>query len=295
MALVTQAESTRREIYDVPLEQIDPFEDHPFKVKDDEDMASLAESVKEYGVLTPATVRRKDDGRYELLSGHRRMRACQLAGINTLRCEVVEMDRNEATIFMCDSNLQRTTILPSEKAFMYKMKLEAMSRQGQRTDLTCATSLHKSKKTMEIIGESIGESRETVRKYVRLTELIPELLDLVDEGQIGLRPAVELSYIPQEFQRDLFESIEIESCTPSHAQAIRMRRMYEDGDLTKQVIEEIMMEEKPNQRDKIVIRGERIKSLIPPNLPVSRREDYVVAALEYYARHRRKEREMDSR
>lgn len=294
MALVTQAESDHREILDIPLGQIDPFEDHPFKVRDDEDMFSLAESVKEHGILTPATVRRKDNGRYELLSGHRRMRACQIAGVDTLRCEVVEMDRNEATIFMCDSNLQRSTMLPSEKAFMYKMKLEAISRQGQRIDLTSAPVVSKLRSNEEV-GLANGESREQVRRYIRLTKLIPELLDLVDEGQIGLRPAVELSYISQDLQADILDSIEMENCTPSHAQSIRMRRLHGEGKLTKEVIDQIMMEEKPNQREKIVIRGDLVKKLIPSDLPVSRHEEYVVAALEYYSRYRQRQKDRGAR
>lgn len=201
-------------IHEIPLDEIDEFPDHPYKVKDDEDMLNLMESIKENGVLTPATVRKKDDGRYEMLSGHRRHRACQLLGLETMRCEIVELDKDAATIFMCDSNLQRTVILPSEKAFAYKMRLEAMNRQGKRTDLTCTTSLYKSQKSVEVLGESVGESRETVRKYIRLTELIPEILEMVDEGQIAMRPAVEISYLPKELQEELLENMEIEACTP---------------------------------------------------------------------------------
>jgi len=291
----TKGDTDIREVYDIPLAEIDPFPDHPYKVRDDEDMMNLVESVRSRGILTPAIVRKKEDGRYELLSGHRRMRACELAGMSTLRCEVVEMDRDQAILLMVDSNLQRSTILPSEKAFAYRMRLEAMSRQGQRTDLTCATSLHKSKKSREVIGESVGESRETVRKYIRLTELIPELLDMVDEGRIALRPAVELSYLPKLQQGKLWECMEQEDCTPSHAQTIRIRRLSEEGKLTDEVMEAIMMEEKPNQRDKVVIRGERIKDLFPSSLPISRREEYVVAALEFYARHRDRQKDRGAR
>ena len=290
----TQAERDEaklKKIYEIPLDQIDPFPEHPFKVKDDEDMMNLVESVKANGIITPATLRKKEDGRYEIISGHRRKRACELAGLETLRSEVVDMTRDEATIFMVESNFQRTTILPSEKAFAYKMRLEAMNRQGQRTDLTSTPLVSKSRSNEEI-GKSMGESREQVRRYIRLTELKPELLELVDEGQIALRPAVELSYLPKEQQKDLCESIEMEQCTPTHAQAIRMRKMSEEGKLTPEAIEAIMLEEKPNQKERIVLRGDRFKELFPKDLPVSKREDFVAAAMEYYGRYlSRKERD----
>ena len=290
----TQAERDEaklKKIYEIPLDQIDPFPEHPFKVKDDEDMMNLVESVKANGIITPATLRKKEDGRYEIISGHRRKRACELAGLETLRSEVVDMTRDEATIFMVESNFQRTTILPSEKAFAYKMRLEAMNRQGQRTDLTSTPLVSKSRSNEEI-GKSMGESREQVRRYIRLTELKPELLELVDEGQIALRPAVELSYLPKEQQKDLVGSIEMEQCTPTHAQAIRMRKMSEEGKLTPEAIEAIMLEEKPNQKERIVLRGDRFKELFPKDLPVSKREDFVAAAMEYYGRYlSRKERE----
>jgi ParB family chromosome partitioning protein len=273
-----------KKIYEIPLGEIDPFPEHPFKVKDDEDMMNLVESVKANGIITPATLRKKEDGRYELISGHRRMRACELAGLETLRSEVVDMSRDEATIFMVESNFQRTQILPSEKAFAYKMRLDAMNRQGKRTDLTSTPVVSKLRSNEEI-GRNAGESREQVRRYIRLTELIPELLDLVDEGQIALRPAVELSYIPKDMQQKLYENIEQEQCTPTHAQAIRMRNMYADGKLTGDVIEAIMLEEKPNQKERIVLRGDRFKDLFPKELPVSKREDYVAAAMEHYARY----------
>ena len=268
-----------KRIYEIPLEEIDPFPDHPFKVQDDEDMMNLAESIRTNGILTPATVRKKEDGRYELLSGHRRLRACQIAGIPTLRCEIVEMSLDEATIFMVDANFQRSKILPSEKAFAYKMKLDAMKRQGQRTDLTSPTSLEK--------------SHETVRKYIRLTELIPEILDMVDDGVIALRPAVELSYIPRLKQGHIWECMELEQCTPSHTQAKRMRRMAEEGKLTPESIEAIMLEEKPNQKERIVLRGDRFSRLFPPGLPISKREDYIAAAMEFYGRHRERQRTRD--
>ncbi len=280
-----------KRIYELPLSEIDPFPDHPFHVRDDEDMMNLVESVKANGVITPATVRKKEDGRYELLSGHRRLRACELAGMDSLRCEIVDMDRDEATVFMVESNFQRTTILPSEKAFAYKMRLEAMNRQGQRTDLTSGPVGQKFSR--DELSESVGESARQIQRYIRLTELIPELLDMVDEGKIALRPAVEISYLPKTIQGDLWECIDMEQCTPSHAQTIRMRRMHEEGKLTPEAIEAIMLEEKPNQRERIVLRGERFTSLFPPDLPVSKREDYVAAAMEFYGRHRAKQKSRD--
>jgi ParB family chromosome partitioning protein len=272
-----------KKIYEIPLGEIDPFPEHPFQVKDDEDMMNLVESVKANGIITPATIRKKEDGRYELISGHRRMRACELAGLETLRSEVVDMSRDEATIFMVESNFQRTQILPSEKAFAYKMRLDAMNRQGKRTDLTSGPVGQKFSR--ETLSEATGDSGRQIQRYIRLTELIPELLDLVDEGQIALRPAVELSYIPKDMQQKLYENIEQEQCTPTHAQAIRMRNMYADGKLTGDVIEAIMLEEKPNQKERIVLRGERFRNLFPKELPVSKREDYVAAAMEHYARY----------
>lgn len=280
-------------IHEIPLDEIDEFPEHPYKVKDDEDMMNLVESIRENGVLTPATVRKKEDGRYEMLSGHRRWRACQLLGMDTLRCEIVELDRDAATIFMCDSNLQRTTILPSEKAFAYKMRLDAMNRQGKRTDLTCTTSLHKSQKSVEVLGDSVGESRETVRKYIRLTELIPEILEMVDDNKIALRPAVEISYLPKNLQKELLENIEMEACTPSHDQTLRMRNLLRQNKLTPEVITMIMQEEKPNQKEKIILRDDRTRNLLPKNLPVSQREEYIIKALEHYGRYLKKQREQE--
>ena len=280
-----------KRIYDIPLLEIDPFPDHPFKAQDDEDMMNLAESIKANGVLTPATVRKKEDGRYELLSGHRRMRACEIAGLDTLRCEVVEMTRDEATVFMVESNFQRTKILPSEKAFAYKMRLEAMNRQGQRLSITSGHAVQKFSR--DEVGDKTGESGRTISRYIRLTELIPELLDMVDEGEIALRPAVELSYIPKLKQGEIWQRMELEQCTPSHAQAIRMRRLADEGKLAPEVIEAIMLEEKPNQRERIVLRGDRFKDLFPSDLPISKREDYIAAAMEFYGRHRQRQRERD--
>ena len=284
-----------KRIYEIPLDEIDPFPDHPFKVRDDEDMMNLVESVRTNGVLTPATVRKKEDDRYELLSGHRRLRACQLAGIPTLRCEVVDMTRDEATIFMVESNFQRTTILPSEKAFAYRMRLEAMKRQGKRTDLTSDPVGWKlrGEESAGIVGREMGDGQTQVRRYIRLTELLPEILDMVDEGQIAMRPAVELSYIPKLQQGMIWESMELEGCTPSYAQAIRLRRLSAEHKLTPEAVEAIMMEQKPNQKERIILRGERFNRLFPPDLPMSKREDYVAAAMEHYARFRERQRTRD--
>ena len=282
-------------IRDIPLELIDDFPDHPFKVRDDEDMIQLVESVKERGVITPATVRHKEDGRYELISGHRRKRACELAGFEALRCEVVDLDRDAATVLMVESNYQRSQILPSEKAFAYKMRLEAMKRQGQRSDLTLSPVGTKFDRSSEAITEETGDSRNQIHRYIRLTNLVQELLDLVDEGKIKMRPAVELSYLDEDSQRAVVDEIDLNQCTPSHDQTIRMRKFFTDGKLTPEVVSAIMGEEKPNQREKIVLRGDKVRSLIPKNIPVSQTEDYVVKALEHYSRFLRQRAERDSR
>ena len=282
-------------IRDIPLELIDDFPDHPFKVRDDEDMIQLVESVKERGVITPATVRQKEDGRYELISGHRRKRACELAGFEALRCEVVDLDRDAATVLMVESNYQRSQILPSEKAFAYKMRLEAMKRQGQRSDLTSSPVGTKFDRSSEAITEETGDSRNQIHRYIRLTNLVPELLDLVDEGKIKMRPAVELSYLDEGCQRDVVEEIDLNQCTPSHDQTIRMRKFFSEGKLTPEVVSAIMCEEKPNQREKIILRGDKVRSLIPKNIPISQTEDYVLKALEHYSRFLRQRADRDSR
>ena len=282
-------------IRDIPLELIDDFPDHPFKVRDDEDMIQLVESVKERGVITPATVRQKEDGRYELISGHRRKRACELAGFEALRCEVVDIDRDAATVLMVESNYQRSQILPSEKAFAYKMRLEAMKRQGQRSDLTLSPVGTKFDRSSEAITEETGDSRNQIHRYIRLTNLVQELLDLVDDGKIKMRPAVELSYLDEDSQRAVVDEIDLNQCTPSHDQTIRMRKFFTDGKLTPEVVSAIMGEEKPNQREKIVLRGDKVRSLIPKNITVSQTEDYVVKALEHYSRFLRQRAERDSR
>lgn len=284
-------------IRDIPLTEIDNFPDHPFKVRDDEDMLQLVESVKERGVITPATVRQKEDGRYELVSGHRRKRACELAGFETLRCEVVDLDRDAATILMVESNYQRSQILPSEKAFAYKMRLEAMNRQGLRTDLTSSPLDNKLRgvTAAQQIGQESGESQPQIYRYIRLTNLVPELLDLVDDGRIKMRPAVELSYLDEDSQRAVVDEIDLNQATPSHDQTIRMRKFFTDGKLTPEVISAIMSEEKPNQREKIVLRGDKVRSLIPKNIPISQTEDYVLKALEHYSRFLRQRADRDSR
>ena len=282
-------------IRDIPLELIDDFPDHPFKVRDDEDMIQLVESVKERGVITPATVRQKEDGRYELISGHRRKRACELAGFEALRCEVVDLDRDAATVLMVESYYQRSQILPSAKAVAYKMRLEAMKRQGQRSDLTLSPVGTKFDRSSEAITEETGDSRNQIYRYIRLTHRVQELLDLVDEGKIKMRPAVELSYLDEDSQRAVVDEIDLNQCTPSHDQTIRMRKFFTDGKLTPEVVSAIMGEEKPNQREKIVLRGDKVRSLIPKNIPVSQTEDYVVKALEHYSRFLRQRAERDSR
>ena len=282
-----RAENRLPKIYDIPLAEIDDFPDHPFKVRMDEDMDQLVESVKSRGVITPITLRRKEDGRYEIVSGHRRRKACELAGFETIPAEIKELSRDEAIILMVESNLQRSVILPSEKAFSYKMRLEAMKRQGQRTDLTSAPVATKlpGGRSDEELGEQVGESKDQVRRYIRLTELIPELLEMVDEGRIAMRPAVELSYLNEIEQQDLLSAMEIADATPSHVQAIKMRRFSEEGKLTPEVIESIMCEEKPNQKEKVSIRYEDAKRYIPSTVPYRETGAYILKALEFYHRH----------
>ena len=280
-------------IRDIPLTEIDDFPDHPFKVRDDEDMAQLIESIKERGVITPATVRQKEDGRYELISGHRRKRACELAGFDTLRCEVVDLNRDEATILMVESNYQRSQILPSEKAYAYKMRLEAMKRQGFRSDLTSTPVGQKF--SVEQIADKSDDSKTQIQRYIRLTNLVPELLEYVDEGRIKMRPAVELSFLDEDSQRDVVDEIDLNDATPSHDQTIRMRKFFEEGKLTTEAIQAIMSEEKPNQREKIVLRGDRVRQLIPKNIPISQTEEFVCKALEHYNKFLRSRADRDSR
>ena len=285
-------------IRDIPIELIDDFPEHPYKVRDDEDMMQLVESIKERGVITPATVRQKEDGRYELISGHRRKRASELAGFETLRCEVVELDRDDATILMVESNLQRSVILPSEKAFAYKMRLDAMKRKAGRPSKDNSVPVaqnYEGKTSRELLAEQVGESQDQVRRFIRLTNLVPELLEFVDEGKMKMRPAVELSYLDEDCQRDLVDEIDLNDCTPSHDQTIRMRKMFEEGKLTPEAIQAIMSEQKPNQREKIVLRDERVRKLIPKNVPLSQTEDFICKALEHYNNFLRKRAERDTR
>ena len=279
-----RAENRLPKIFDIPLTEIDDFPDHPFKVRLDEDMDQLVESVKNHGVITPITLRRKENGRYEIVSGHRRRKACELAGLATVPAEIKELTRDEAIILMVESNLQRSVILPSEKAFSYKMRLEAMNRQGIRTDLTSCpvgTKLDSG----EELSKDQGDSRRQIFRYIRLTELVPELLDLVDEGKIAMRPAVELSYLNDKEQQDLLPAMELADATPSHAQAIKMRKFSQDGKLTPEVIESIMCEEKPNQKEKVSIRYEDARKYIPSSVPYKDTGAFILKALEYYHRH----------
>lgn len=281
-------------IQDIPLELLDDFPNHPFKVRDDEDMLKLIESVSERGVLVPAIVRPKADGRYELISGHRRKRASECAEKKTLRCMVSDLDDDAATIIMVDSNIQRTDILPSEKAFAYKMKLDAMNRQGKRTDLTFSqigTKLNSAKE----LADDVGESKTQIYRYVSLTKLVPELLEMVDAGKIKMLPAVEISFLDEDAQRDLVDAIDAEDCTPSHAQAIRMKKMFNDGELDADKISEIMQEEKPNQKEKIVIPNKTIEKYIPKSIPAEKRQDYVCKALEHYGKYLQRIRDRESR
>lgn len=278
-------------IRELPIDQIADFPDHPYKVRDDEDMMDLMESIRENGVLTPVTVRKIPGGTFEMISGHRRKRACELLGYKTIRGEVVDLDKDTAVIMMCDSNLQRTTILPSEKAFAYKMRLEAMKNQGKRTDLTSRPVGEKL--SVNKLAEAVSESGRQVHRYIRLTELIPAILEMVDEGKIAMRPAVEISYFPKELQEELLENMEMEACTPSHDQTIRMRKLLSDGKLTAEAITAVMQEEKPNQKERIVLRDDRTRKLLPKDLPAAERESYIIRALEFYAKHRARQKERD--
>ena len=282
-------DANHEKVQDIALSEIDGFPEHPFQVKMDESMQAMAESVKIFGIQTPAIVRQKDDGRYELISGHRRKMACEIAGVEEMPCIVRELNRDEATIIMVDSNLQREVILPSEKAKSYKMKLDAMKRQGQRTDLTCYPMDNKlaGKKSLAIVGESNGDSQATVHRYIRLTELIPQMLDMVDNGKIAMRPAVELSYLSREQQTTLMDAIDIEDCTPSHVQALKMRKFAEEGRLNEDVIYSIMQEEKPNQQDYFKMPRDKINKFFPVGTPAQKVEEIIVKALELYRQRER--------
>ena len=281
-------EANREFIADIPLTEISDFPDHPYKVKQDESMLELAASIREKGVVNPALVRPKPEGGYEMVAGHRRKFASELAGKTVMPCIVRNLTDDEATIIMVDSNLQREKVLPSEKAFAYRMKLDAMKRQGQRTDLTSTPVEQKlSKYSVEILGEAVGESRSQIQRYIRLTELITPILDMVDEGKIAMRPAVELSYLPKEQQQALFDTMELEDCTPSHAQAIKMRKFAEAGKLNEDVILSIMTEEKPNQVEQFKIPKKRIDKYFSPGTTPKQMEDTIIKALELYRRRER--------
>ncbi|WP_418790386.1 ParB/RepB/Spo0J family partition protein [Phosphitispora sp. TUW77] len=289
----SRADSQREKVLDIPLSEISDFLNHPFKVKADEAMLEMADSVKQYGVLVPGLVRLKPDGGYEMVAGHRRKKASELAGKETMPCIVREMDDDEATIIMVDSNLQRESILPSEKAFAYRMKLEAMKRQGQRTDLTSAQLGRKldGKESREILAEQVGESRNQISRHIRLTELIPSILEMVDEKQIAFNPAVEISYLAEKEQQDLYDTMQSEDCTPSLVQAQRMKKLSQDGRLSVDVIFSILTEEKPNQKEKFHIQRERINSFFPKNFTEKQKEDLIVQLLESWYRKRQREQE----
>ena len=287
-------ENSLPRIYDIPLSRIDPFPDHPFQVRLDEDMEQLMESIKERGIITPVTLRRKEDGRYEIVSGHRRCKACELAGLDTVKAEVKELTRDEAIILMVESNLQRSTILPSEKAFSYKMRLEAMNRQGKRTDLTSGPLGQKSAvDSRSELADSVLDSSRQIHRYIRLTELQPNILEMVDEGKIAFRPAVEISYLTKPEQAQLYEAMQSELATPSLSQAIKLKDFSRNGRLSEDVIFSIMSEEKPNQREKYVIKAETLKRFIPENIPYSKTEDYIIKALDFYQRHLSRQKGME--
>ena len=276
-------------IYDIPLELIDDFPDHPFKVRMDEDMDQLVESIKERGLITPITLRPKEDGRYEIVYGHRRQKACEIAGLSVLKADVREMSRDEAIILMVESNLQRSTILPSEKAFSYKMRLEALKRMpGRPSKNSCPVGTNFGERSNQQVADEVGDSARQVARYIRLTELIPDLLDLVDEGAIALRPAVELSYLTCDEQEMVYKQVLTCDCTPSHAQAIRLRKFSEEGRLTDAVVESIMQEEKPNQKEKIHLPYLQLRKFIPESVSYDDTRDYIMQALEFYQKYRTK-------
>lgn len=281
-------DSSRKEeklprIYDIPLSEIDDFPDHPFQVKLDEDMAQLVESILANGIITPVTLRKKGDGRYEMIAGHRRKKACEIAGFTTIKAEIKELTQEEAAIFMVESNLQRSTILPSEKAFAYKMRLEAMNRQGQRS--VTSSPLGTRLRSDEVLAQQTGDSRNQIHRYIRLTYLIKPLLDMVDGERIALRPAVELSYLQAQEQQDLLETVAYVDATPSLAQAIKMKNLSRSAYLNADTILAIMCEKKPNQFEKISFRMDHLRQYVPINITAKQTEEYVLKALDYYRRH----------
>lgn len=290
------AESRLPKIYDIPIELIDDFPDHPFKVRMDEDMDQLVESIKERGLITPITLRPKEDGRYEVVSGHRRKKACEIAGLSYVKADVREMSRDEAIILMVESNLQRSVILPSEKAFSYKMRLEALKRLPGRPEKNSdPVGPNFGTRSNQQVADQVGDSKTQVQRYIRLTELVPNLLDLVDEGKIALRPAVELSYLSKEEQELVYKQIEICECTPSHAQTIRMRKISENGGLNSAMIEDIMLEEKPNQREKVSVSYDKVRKFIPESVPFEETGNYIMDALEFYQKYRSKVSQLNNK
>jgi ParB family transcriptional regulator, chromosome partitioning protein len=286
----SREELNREKVLEIPLTEIDGFPDHPFKVRMDESMNDMVESIKKVGVLTPAIVRQKDDGRYELLSGHRRKKACELAGIDNLPVLVKNLNRDEAIILMVDSNLQREELLPSEKAFSYKMRLDAMKRQGQRTDLT-SSPLGTKLRSDDILAEKVGESRNQVQRFIRLTELVPDILEMVDEKCIAFQPAVEISYLPKNEQELLHATMDSEDCTPSLSQAQRLKKLSMDGRLSEDVIFTIMTEEKPNQKEKLTLKDERFGKYFPKSFTAQQKEELLVKLLEtWWQKQRQQER-----
>lgn len=280
-------------IEDIPLDQVDDFPDHPFKVRMDEDMQQLVESIKDRGLIHPLILRKKDDGRYEIVSGHRRKKACEIAGLQTVKAEVRDMTRDEAIIMMVESNLQRSVILPSEKAFSYKMRLEAMKRLPGRPSKENGSPLGNNffgTKSSDEMADNVGESKNQIYRYIRLTELLPPILEMVDEGKIALRPAVEISYLTSREQEMLLEAMEYTQCTPSHAQAIRLRAFSKDGTLGPHVMENVMNEEKPNQKERISVRYEDVRKYIPSSVPYNKTSEYIMKALDFYQRYQERQK-----
>lgn len=280
----------RNSIVELPIDVIDQFPKHPYKVKDDDDMIQLIESIKENGVITPIIVRPKPKGRYEMISGHRRLHACRHLGHKTIRGQVLELDRNAATVMMVDSNLARSNILPSEKAFAYKMRLDAMKKQTGRPSKSNVVPVGQYY-SREELAKQTNESQTQIQRYIRLTNLIPLLLQMVDEGKIAMRPAVEISYLSEKLQNKLADCILKEDATPSHDQTIRMRKLDKEGLLTEEAIDKIMHELKPNQTNRISLSEDKVKKYMPKNMPVSKREDYILKALEHYDKYLKKQRE----
>ena len=287
-------EAKLKKLYDIPLSEIDDFPDHPYRVLDDEDMQNLMDSISERGVITPAMVRQKENGRYEVISGHRRKRACEKLGLETLRCEVVDVTRDEAIILMVDSNSQRSEIAPCDKGRAYKMKLEAMSKlpgRPPKENVTPVVSDFEKLRTNEELAEKVGESREQIRRYIRLTYLVPELQDFVDEGKIKMRPAVELSYLDEESQRDVVDRIDETEVFPSHAQAIRLRKAFEEGEISYEKVMTVMAEEKPNQKPKFKMSFEKLQPYLPKGYTEDKVEAFIIKALEYYQRYLERQRD----